>query len=499
MKNNSKLFKILLYSLFIIAIVLIISPLIVEPLQARPGGGNSYSGGGGSGGGDGVALDLIIWLILSLPPEISVPLIIIIIVVYIIYKRKNANNPIINSAPTYENRSISIANIDTQIDKLKTADANFSKILFLEFISNLYNKYYFYQNKKEFKNLAPFLSEHLIKEVENKQVRQDFSEIVIGSINISVVSFYQTSTAITVDIDANYTATSLGASTRYIVQERWLLNRNSNVFSPEPNVMRSIGCPNCGASSNFNDAGRCEYCGTFIQRGEMQWFVKDRRILSQSALTTSSLLTYSQEVGTNYPTIYQNELQKQLTYFETRHNIAFVNYFTKFKENTASAYFKEIYRAWTIQNWDSVRHLVADRLWESNNFWQIAYKAANYINRLDNLNISKIELAKIEHDKFYEAITVRIFANCHDYVTDRTGQVLAGSNKKMRYYSEYWTFIRRNGVEREDYNLKTCPNCGAPADRFAQAGVCEYCSTKITNGDFSWILAIITQDEVYKG
>ena len=47
--------------------------------------------------------------------------------------------------------------------------------------------------------------------------------------------------------------------------------------------------------------------------------------------------------------------------------------------------------------------------------------------------------------------------------------------------------------------MKTCPNCGAPADKMSQGGKCEYCSAKISNGDFSWVLAMITQDEEYKG
>ena len=132
-------------------------------------------------------------------------------------------------------------------------------------------------------------------------------------------------------------------------------------------------------------------------------------------------------------------------------------------------------------------------------FWIDAYNKESLTNKLDDVKIKKVELAKIELDKFYESITVRIFASCKDYVADNQGKVIGGSNKKNRKFSEYWTFIRRTGVETDSYDYGTCPNCGATADKMGQSGTCEYCNTKISNGDFSWVLAVITQDEVYQG
>jgi ribosomal protein L37AE/L43A len=149
--------------------------------------------------------------------------------------------------------------------------------------------------------------------------------------------------------------------------------------------------------------------------------------------------------------------------------------------------------------WQKARHLLSDRLYESYNFWIEAYKREHLQNKLDNLSIKKIDMAAIEVDKYYEAFTVRIFASCYDYVINQEGKVLGGSRKKARYFSEYWTFMRRNGVEikESEFSLHNCPNCGAPADKMGQAAVCEYCGAKISNGDFSWILTRIVQDEEY--
>ena len=86
-------------------------------------------------------------------------------------------------------------------------------------------------------------------------------------------------------------------------------------------------------------------------------------------------------------------------------------------------------------------------------------------------------------------------------VVNKQGKLIGGSAKRPRLFSEYWTFIRTAGVQKIDnpYDLKSCPSCGAPADKVGQTGICAYCGSKITEGQFSWVLAVMTQDEVYEG
>ena len=78
---------------------------------------------------------------------------------------------------------------------------------------------------------------------------------------------------------------------------------------------------------------------------------------------------------------------------------------------------------------------------------------------------------------------------------------MAGSKAKKRVFTEYWTFIRRTGIEfkEADFNITSCPSCAAPITETSQSADCSYCGSKINNGNYSWILTIITQDEVYKG
>ena len=499
MKNKSRnLFFVI--SILLVVIFLILS---IDPAIARPGGGSSYGGGssgGGSGGGDGIGI--LIYLIFSLlPPYISIPLSIIILIGYSIYKKKNTGKTKqVVSQPTYAAVSHNSQTIQQKLHKILATDSNFSRILFMDFVSSLYNKFQAYKyNPQMLKSINPFINKSIIDSFANKNSQTTISEIVIGGMNLTQVNILPQKTQILVEINANYTSTTKGKSTRFIITERWMFERAIGVQSPTPEKMQKLSCPSCGAPADFNDAGTCGHCGTQINPGSQQWMLQNRAIIFSDTIKTNTLLTYAQEVGTNYPTVYSPTLKAETQQFAATHNTTWDNYWSIFYHNISSKYFMEIYKYWSNLQWNDVRHLLTDRLWESYKFWIDAYKQAGYQNKLDDNNIIKIHLAKIESDKFYEAITVRIFASSKDYVIDKNGKYLAGHKKSKRTFSEYWTFVRRTGVENDSYDMKTCPNCGAPADKMSDGGKCEYCGAKISNGDFSWVLSMITQDEEYKG
>ncbi|NOZ33815.1 MAG: TIM44-like domain-containing protein [Chlorobi bacterium] len=502
-KKNQRLF-IIITSL--LTVIFVISPLFLDLLWARPGGGHSFSGGGGGsfsggGGGGGEGIGFLIYLIFSqLPPQISIPLIIGIIVLRLyLQKRKNSDRTTIVSSPGIQARTVRHNNVENAVLQLKSVDPNFSKVLFLDFVSSIFNKYYTWFGTKEFKNLSPFFGQDEFLKSESLRNNQRITEIVIGNMRVSEINFFQDITGISVDIEANYTFETHGKKTRYVITERWYFNRKNGILSPEPDKMHKLSCPNCGAPVNFTDNGVCQSCGTKINLGEMQWFVKKHKILSQEVFRTTGLAHYEPESGTNLQTIYQSGITSYAGEFAQLHNLDWNSWRLTFADKVVKAFFIKIYDAWSRNKLDNVRNLLSDRLYESFMFWINAYKNAGLTNKLENITIQNIQFARIDSDRFYESITVRIFASSLDYVVDANGDVKGGSNKRPRTFSEYWTFIRRTGVEKDAYDYATCPNCGAPADKMGQAGVCEYCGTKISNGDFSWVLAVITQDEVYSG
>jgi hypothetical protein len=280
----------------------------------------------------------------------------------------------------------------------------------------------------------------------------------------------------------------------YYVRERWVLERNREVLSPTPQQATALHCPRCGAALMKDTAGACAFCGARIESGEFQWFVRSIALLSKEErgpLLTSNV----PEVGTDYPSVVQPQLQGISAHFE-KQNPAF-----RWQEFDArvALIFNELQLAWSSLNWERARPHETDNIFQMHQYWIEAYKRQGLRNALDNFRIIRMQPIKIKEDAFYHSITVRIWAEGFDYTVDNSGKILSGSNKKMRRWSEYWTFIRNRHAKpshaRADLN---CPNCGAPL-KINVTGICEYCHGKVTSGEFDWVLSKIEQDESYAG
>ncbi len=486
------------YKIIFLTLLLVVSAMVAI---ARPGGGHSFSGGGSFGGGSfggGGGGGSLLYLLFLLPPEISIPLVIIIVLYAMLRRGQPKEDFTMASTPTHTNFLNNSLVVSRHLSQLKALDSNFSRVLLLDFVSSLYVKFYQYQdNKHQLKALNPFFDPQLLSRFLSDPVRFSISEVVIGGMNIERVTIAD-KVRVHIRIKSNMTIQAEGKAMRYIVDERWTLERDRNVLSPEPEKMHTVTCPACGAPADFNDSGYCNHCGTLVVPGKMQWAVVSRKVFDFSVFATQSMLTYAQEMGTDLPTIFDPYLQAKQSQFAQIHGLNWQEYEQRFVKIIVVPFFDEIYKAWSDLQWNKVRHLISDRLWESYRFWIDAYRSQGLRNMLD-VKVERVEVVKVEIDLFYEAITVRIFASGLDYVVNKMGKVVAGNSRRPRRFSEYWTFIRRSGVEKDQIDLQHCPACGAPADRIGQSGVCEYCGNKITWGDFSWILAIITQDEEYRG
>ena len=85
-------------------------------------------------------------------------------------------------------------------------------------------------------------------------------------------------------------------------------------------------------------------------------------------------------------------------------------------------------------------------LFDAQRYWIEAYRAQGLRNLTDDARIERLELARVGSDRWYDAVTVRLWATGKDYVVrDSDGDVVRGSKRRERPYSEYWTFIRGAG------------------------------------------------------
>ena len=511
--------RIIVFAGVIFAAILLFAFFTPEAL-ARVGGGQSY-GGGRSGGGSGEGAGFILWILFRLLlltfeyPAIGIPLDIIIIgaVAYFYFKRDKAQ-PSFCSADGAENRladyvlggSNAVApaarSFTQEFNQLRKFDPNFSEITFTDFCYALYARAQDGRGRKTLDELSPYLSDAsrsaLLK--RNPPNLMSVTGVIIGSMQVSgVQGLASPLVMISVDFEANYTEMVAGKDGRaeemaYYVRERWVLERNREVLSPPPEQATALHCPRCGAALMKDTTGACAFCGARIESGEFQWFVRSITLLSQEG--RGPLLTSTApEVGTDYPSVVQPNLQNVMAYFQ-QNNPTFN--WVEF-DARARLIFNELQVAWSTLQWERARPHETDNIFQMHQYWIEAYKRQGLRNALDNFRITAIQPVKIREDAFYNSITLRIWAEGNDYTVDTTGKVVSGSKTKIRRWSEYWTFIRNRNAKpahaRADLN---CPNCGAPL-KVNVTGICEYCHGKVTSGEFDWVLSKIEQDESYSG
>jgi predicted lipid-binding transport protein (Tim44 family) len=491
--------------------------LLATDAFARPGGGSGYSGGGGSSGGgfsgggfsggssssdsDGDLIGVLIWLLIE-HPQIGVPLVILFIMIGVV-RRLRKPKTAISSVPPPAEKVNRVRAAENKLKAVRQDDANFSHTLFLDFVQHLYYQVHHLGGKPEFNHLRPYISPSFFQEMLNTASPQtEITEVVIGSADVVHVERNQEWETLTVEFDANYTSTTGKYSLRYWSLSRWTFNRKRGLQSPGPEAMRNPGCPSCGSPLETTPAGECIHCGTTVVPGSLTWELVAIRTIKREQQKGVQFGGYAEERGTDLPTVRDSSLDADTEEFLKRHGLLNqrADYWKTLRSKVIEPIFTEIYVSWSQNDWERARPLMTDNLFRSHHWWINQYKKAGVTNKLDDLRITNVIPARLDTDKFYETLTVRIYASVKDYTVDKSGKLIGGSNIKPRLFSEYWTFIRRTGVEKKesDFNPANCPNCGSPV-KMGMAGICPACNAKVTSGDFGWVLSRITQDDVYIG
>lgn len=455
-------------------------------LLLRVGGGESYSGGGGGGnggggGGDGGGAELLyylfrflLWLTFEYP-VIGIPVDILVLWALIKWWRSKQGSPTLLKVSTQGT---------VRLDALRRFDPNFSEITFSDFCYSVYALAHYARGKGDLQRYAPYLSAAARNTLQQR--RADVRAVIVGSCNVVAFSGIDSATVTaTVQYESNVTEGSTG----YYLREQWVMERRRDILSPAPEKAKADHCPRCGAALQTRTDGSCDYCGVKIESGAFNWYVRSITLLQRE--TRGPLLTSNvPEQGTDRGTVYQPHFKQQKAAFEAEHP----RFDWQAFDARVRAIAKELQDAWTARDWERVRPYETESLFQMHRYWIDAYIRQNLRNIVDDFAITRIEPVKITADMFYEAITVRLFAEGRDYTVDAGGKVVAGSNKSLRVWSEYWTFIRTKITAK----ATACPNCGASVHAGA-TGICTYCGGKIVVGHFEWILSRIEQDEAYKG
>jgi hypothetical protein len=469
---------------------------------ARPGGGDSYSGGGGhGGGGDGEGWVLVFELIFHLirlcfyAPEIGLPLLAIVIGIVIYASIQRARNKDWDSGPPVALQRA----IDLQ--KLRQTDPDFSQVVFEDFAFRLFGTAQRARaTDAELETVAPYVAPPARKQLASRTPGEPVESVVVGAMRIFRLDLPEPfvdealqRVRIGIEFEANVTT----RSHTYFSVESWLFGRAASARTKPPDPARRFPCPNCGAPWEAKATGtqQCSYCNEIVDNGRFDWVVEN--IMAASIDERPPTVTVEvPERGTDLATYMQPDFDQRWVGL-MRDDPQLTD--TAFLDRVRTIY-RDLYAAWATNDLSPARGLVSDGLYDYLSYWIDAYKKQGLRNELVDMRITHTTMCKLVRDRWYDALTVRIWGKGKDFVVRDTadGDVVRGSRFKDRAYSEYWTLIRsatRRGPARAD---DACPNCGAPR-AVNMAGACTHCNAHVTAGEFDWVLSKIEQDDSYRG
>ncbi len=299
-----------------------------------------------------------------------------------------------------------------------------------------------------------------------------------------------------VEIESNVAAVAApGQPERtWYARERWTLARRRDARSRPPARARILACPGCGAPLDAVVAGTCSHCKRVVSNGDFDWVVRAAQVL-ESSERGPMLTTEVPERGNELPTVVDPEAQARFGALSRRDP----SFDWQSFEQRVALVFREFQTAWTQRDLLKMRPYFTDALFDAQRYWVEAYRAQGLRNLTDGARIVRLELARVAGDRWFDAITVRLYGTGLDYVVrDETDKLVRGSRSKERPYTEYWTFVRSAARQGPTRTAPECPSCGAPL-AVGMAGDCRYCRAKVTTGEFDWVLSRIEQDEAYRG
>lgn len=470
---------------------------------ARVGGGGGYSGGGGGGeGGDGgdaglifALIRLLLWLVFA-HPVIGIPLVIVTVIVVSKMARAGAFSRGVGENSTVISRPAAARRGPVNLTPVRSTDPFFSEPVFIDFAQLVYARAQELRGAGNREPLETWMAKEAIEKLFADRVNlTSVSEVVFGATRIVNTSTEAGFVRIDVEFETNLNELRGGTGAQLLCTERWSFRRKAGVRSPAPERMRALGCAGCGSTLEPKTDGTCASCGSPRRGGATQWEVGAIPFANRRPLTPPEQAVDEGggvERGTKSETVRDPRLSATKREFDGRNPD---HSWPGFEERVRTT-FLSLQEAWSRREWERARPLESDALFQTHRFWMERYAAFSLVNRVEQVAVTRVAVAKIEVDAFYEAITVRIFAQALDWTEDASGKVVGGSKTSPRAFSEYWTFLR--AIPGSVAAPSNCPSCGAALTPGGGATVCASCGGKLVGGGFDWVASRIEQDDAYR-
>lgn len=236
-----------------------------------------------------------------------------------------------------------------------------------------------------------------------------------------------------------------------------------------------------GFSSSSSWSGGSSYSGgTYISTGPVDPVTALISLAFVLIITAIIIMNAKKRAGGNMPTTNLSnvppydpvKLKQILPDFDEN----------KFKDQTYDIY-KKIQIAWMNFDYDNMRKLVTDEMFNMYKSQLTTLKVKKQTNVMKDFNLLGFNIVGMEIKKDIVSLTIVMQVECYDYITDKDDKVVRGTNKKKVIYNYAMTFNK--GISKKP---NKCPNCGAPLEN-VNSSKCPYCDSTIISKNYDWVLA----------
>jgi hypothetical protein len=387
-------------------------------------------------------------------------------------------------------------NVPAGLAALRRVDPHFSRVLFMDLCTLLFQRCQTARGGGRLDDVAPYLGRGG-RTFLARCLPERVDEVIVGSATLTRMAVGEKGVQAWVVFEACLTEYDGGQETRFFLNQRWTLTRQTGLSSLPPETITRLGCPSCGSAEERTTEGRCPACKRILTDGKAGWAVTtiEERLRTTVPAIERKLGGGGKEFGTEHPTIMHPAVLIERQKLASRSP----GFTWEGFEARVRHIFLTLQQAWSTLDWEKARVLETETLFQSHRFWIDRYRREKLRNVLADVALHRIEVCRVEQDPFYDVVTTRISASMLDTTVTLTGEVVGGDAREPRVFTEYWTFVRRTGVpEALDRTMARCPSCGAPIEVNA-AGACTFCKTQVASGEFDWVLSSIEQDEAFFG
>lgn len=167
---------------------------------------------------------------------------------------------------------------------------------------------------------------------------------------------------------------------------------------------------------------------------------------------------------------------------------------TSFLADVEKSFFL-VQKAWTDQDPDQSRSVMADGIWQTHKSQIGDQKTKGVRNVLEDLAIETTNIVEASSSGGKDTIALLIKAHCKDYEVDIVSGKRKSGDRSVEAWAETWTYQRSSEAKTKAGGgtmSQKCPNCGAPL-KVDLAGICKFCKANIMAGEHDWVLVRIDE------